>query len=370
MRDDVYEALERLAESGLPPPGAAKLFDVGTSDYLDFFQREILDEFIGGGGATCRIFEGTYGAGKTHLLQLIERRALDQGMLVARTELSQSLQLDDWRMITRYVLEHCEAEIGGERYRSLPRILERLGQDLTSSDGLIDSAAPHPAFARAMHMVLAGDYPSKAGRELIHRFLLGERITQTSFKAAGVTRIKNPLSKKNAEMILQTLSAQLHRLGVPGVVLLFDENEKTLQGASGRVTKKMTMTANAMRRLIDAGATGRISHLIAIFAVLPDFLERAMQAYEALGQRIGRAVRLTGHPGWRSPVLSIEDINRHSEPEEFVRALAVRFGDLVDRREREQEFESIGLEVLQTTAGSDYRRKLIKRMAAAALEDI
>ena len=297
--NDVYEALERLAESGLPPLGAASLFDVGSGGYLEYFQRELLQDYIAVGGATCRIFEGTYGAGKTHLLQLIEKRALQAGMLVAKTELSHSLQLDDWRLITRYVLEHCVAEIEGARIQSLPLILEQYGETARKVDHLLEAGLPHPAFARAMHMAITGNYPSKKARDLVHRFLLGERVSQVDFKQAGVTRIKNPLTKKNAELVLQTLSLSLNRIGISGVVLMFDENEKTLGGSGGRVTKKMSMTANAMRRLIDAGATGRMSHLLAIFAVLPDFLERAMQAYEALGQRVGRTMELPGHPGWR-----------------------------------------------------------------------
>ena len=69
-------------------------------------------------------------------------------------------------------------------------------------------------------------------------------------------------------------------------------------------------------------------------------------------------------------VLSIEDVNTYAEPEIFVQALASRFSTLIDNRGSMGKLESVGLEVLQTTAGSDYRRKLVKRMAIAALEEI
>ncbi len=98
--DSVRASLEKLAEHGTPPPGASPIIDVGTDSFVEFFADEVIDGLIATGGSTCRFFEGAYGSGKTHLLQLLEMRARDRGMAVVRLDLSQALSLADWRLIT------------------------------------------------------------------------------------------------------------------------------------------------------------------------------------------------------------------------------------------------------------------------------
>src|SRR4051812_40870847 len=93
---DHTSLLEDLAQYGVPPAGAAPLIDIGTGDYLEFFGSEILDQLVASGGSTCRFFEGPYGSGKTHLLQLMEDQALKRQMAVVRLDLSQALSLEDW----------------------------------------------------------------------------------------------------------------------------------------------------------------------------------------------------------------------------------------------------------------------------------
>ena len=44
----------------------------------------------------------------------------------------------------------------------------------------------------------------------------------------GIRGVKAPLSKRNAEHVMNTVATTLHALGVPGTLLAFDENEQTL----------------------------------------------------------------------------------------------------------------------------------------------
>lgn len=73
-------ALKHIAQYGVPSPGATGLFDVGTGPFLDYFEREVMDALIAQGGATFRIVEGPYRAGKTHLLTLLLERATAKGV--------------------------------------------------------------------------------------------------------------------------------------------------------------------------------------------------------------------------------------------------------------------------------------------------
>ena len=94
--DDIVDALESVAQYGVPSPGAAPIIDVGTADFLSLFENEILGTLLDSGGGTCRIYEGVYGSGKTHFLDLVTTLALRKGMAVVRNDLSQGVNLDNW----------------------------------------------------------------------------------------------------------------------------------------------------------------------------------------------------------------------------------------------------------------------------------
>src|SRR5687767_4792317 len=96
--------LRHLARYGTAGPGIARSIDVGTEPFLRYFEGEILDDMVEAGGAACRVYQGEYGGGKTHLLQLIEEVALDRGCAVVRADLSGDLQLSDWPGLMQHVL--------------------------------------------------------------------------------------------------------------------------------------------------------------------------------------------------------------------------------------------------------------------------
>ncbi|MEX2673372.1 MAG: BREX system ATP-binding domain-containing protein [Phycisphaeraceae bacterium] len=77
-------------------PGAAALLEVGTGEYIDHFEQEVFSDIVAQGGSTCRFYEGPYGHGKTHLLELLRERALSVGFGVARIDLSSDLGFHDW----------------------------------------------------------------------------------------------------------------------------------------------------------------------------------------------------------------------------------------------------------------------------------
>ena len=78
---------------------------------------------------------------KPHLLKLLEERALKLGFAVVRTDLSSDLHLEDWKAITRYILQDVQANINGEPVRSLFNILTSLGNRGSQRPGEIKN--PH-----------------------------------------------------------------------------------------------------------------------------------------------------------------------------------------------------------------------------------
>jgi hypothetical protein len=326
--DQIIAALEQVAQSGEPAPGTARLLDVGTEHFVNYFEEEVLNGLIVGGGATVRVFEGSYGTGKTHLLDLLHDLGVRRRMAVVRTTLSDALSLSDWRLVTQHVMQNIELTANGETARSLPRVLDMLARSgPVDASALTTGALPHPGVARGMELLANGKNLGSEGRQLVHRFLLGERVTVSDLRKAGATGVRNPLSTRNAEPVLKTALSGLIRLSVPGTMLLFDENEHTFSFQRGTPPKKVVAGANLLRRLIDASATGGLTGCVAVFAVLPGFIQQCALAYPALGQRL-HVPSGEVKAGWRWPVLRLDLVGSMSEPRTFLAEIVKRFEQL------------------------------------------
>jgi hypothetical protein len=368
----VEDILGGLASNGLIKPGAACILDIGTDRYLEYVQQELLADLVRNGGATCRFYEGVFGSGKSHLLDLLAEVGLRSGMAVVRTELSYALSLETWRLVTKHVLSTMELRIAGRDVRGLPEILREWGfEEAVDTWALRKASLPHPGFAAAMAHGVANDYPAH-GRDWLNRYLVGERVSALELRKRGVDGVKNPLSDRNAEPILNTVLAALNLLGIRGTLLLFDETERTFQ----RNTKRARVAANTIRRLIDGCADGRVSAMLAVFSVLPNFLGSCGEIYPALGSRL-RVPRggQSASPAWRWPVLPIRSLNITDEPEDFLEGLAERFAHLARHCGATDPAISVrlreaGHEILAKNVGDGVRREMVKRLATIALSAV
>jgi hypothetical protein len=371
----ILEALELLASNGVPAPETAPLLDVGTAEYMDYFDAEILDGFVTRGGATCRLFEGQHGAGKSHLLSLIQNHCLRRGMAVVRTTLSEALKLEDWKAVVTYILSNLQVERGGKTYRGLARVLEALREaGGINAEGLQNARVPHGGFREAMMVQLGGaSYLSGEAREKLRRYLHGERVGAAELRKLGVSGVKAPLSGRNAEQVLSTVLNGLFHLRVPGTVLLFDETENTFKGANS--SRKVIVSANLIRRLVDACASGDLMGALVVFAVLPGFLNSCGEAYPALGQRLQMPARDSSVIGWRSPVLPLSAVNTARDAESFLNGAVAVFERLIRACDAASsgsisQMREAGDTVLRTEVGSGYRRPLMKNLAAIACRHI
>lgn len=373
-RESIVRALVGLAQTGTPGPDGAQVLDVGTSEFMEYLEDEVLVELVAAGGATCRFFEGAYGAGKTHLLSLVQARAVKRGMCVVRVDLSHALSLEDWHAITTFVLEKLELVVAGRRVVSLPRILEALAADgRARATRLAATPLPHRGVARAMFLIASRQAEAPAAREVLAAYLTGEPVTQQRFREAGISGVRGALSRRSAELVMRTVLNGLRALGVPGTVLLFDEAEHAFQVTRGVPSQRLRTAANLMRRFIDACATGGLTGVLAVFAVLPGFVHNCALAYDALGQRLDSGDGAAA--AWRSPVLEVDDLSSTPTHEDFVEAAVDRFVTLLeaagaDGQQARPAFEAQGRFALEQHAGSGYRRDLIKRLATVAVSHL
>jgi hypothetical protein len=173
---------------------------------------------------------------------------------------------------------------------------------------------------------------------------------------------------------MKTVLSGLVLIGVPGVMLLFDENEATFTFRGSRAPVRVQLGANLLRRLIDACASGGVVNVIFVLAVLPGFVEHCALAYPALGQRLSVPAE-SDDVGWRWPWIRVEHVTPDVDPEAFVRSASRRFEQLVRQcgatpNGLSGRFVSAGMKVLEGHAGVGYRRPLIKSLATLALEHL
>lgn len=363
---DALAILEQLAAYGTPSSGVARRIDVGSEAYLRFFEQELLEELIEIGGSACRIYEGEYGAGKTHLLQLLSDTAQERGAAVVRADLSQDLHLSDWRSLIQHILQELRmGDTNGEIHRGLPDILLDFDWEPSGEEALRNLRVPHTGFRDAIRAAVYSDLPPDAAQTL-RRFLLGEPVRISDLRRHGVKGVKGSVTARNSERVLQTLGMCLRALGVPALVILFDETEHTL---TQRRQSSQTLAANLLRRLIDGSTSGRLTSTFVGFAVLPGTIEQAALVYPALGQRIRVTERTDG--GFRRPVLDIAQINTCRTPTEFLDAAVARVGSLIAEigsppPDLANQLRGEGRLIIETHA-SGYRRPLFKALAVTAL---
>jgi len=375
---DAYDArkvralLMPVAANGICGPDSAPLLDVGTRPYIDYFAREVIEDLAIKSGATVRIFEGACGAGKTHLLRLLETLGRKQGFVIVYTQLNNhALQIEDWRAVTLHILENLELDLAGKRLRSLPDILAGLG-DSGKADfrRLYDAVMPHAAFKTAMTIMANPVKRSAVQEEPLRLYLRGQSMRVADLRAAGINGVKNSLSARNCEQVLQSALAGLHALTAKGILLLFDETDRAF---SKYETRRAQIAANLMRRFIDSCMGGDLPGTIAIFAVLQDFVQTCGLAYPALGQRLHTDGLDGVTASWRTPVLPLERVNELQDEQTFLAAAVGRFCEILDHlhlggTNHRSVLQEVGERAIQSQAGSGYRRALMKALSMKTLQ--
>jgi len=376
-KDSIITSLGKIAQNGTDDVEIADLIDVGNQDYINYLENEVIENLIAKGGATCKFIEGAYGAGKTHLLNLIYKKALLKGMLVAFTTLDSAISLTDWKLVVEYILENVEYRYEGITYKSLPEILAFAGErlvDNSQKENLMREKLPSSSFKNAILLALNKKNLNNKVWEVVKEYLVGRKVNVQTFKSLGINNIRASLSKSNAENILKTVLSSLHILGFKGIVLLFDENERTLSSFGEKVSKRVQLAANLMRRLIDSCSNGSLEGVLIVFSILPDFISRVANKYEALAQRLQIVQGENKCIGWRLQLQKVDFVNTLSEDHqnfmnEMVNAylrLAENFG-ILNSDFKKEVIETCNM-VLRRNISSGYKRELAKTIATMMLE--
>lgn len=384
-KDEMIGILSSLAGYGAATKDAVQIIDVGTAPFLEYFKTELFSDYIEKGGATCRFFEGSAGSGKTHIIRLIENIAAEEGYIVCYIELTANLQFSDWDQITKTILENMYIVRNGQQIKRFPEILSAIKRSPDNHPDALKNLKnvqlSHPSFQNAIQSAINRSITlDKASWEMLRRYLIGEKVRVADFRKHGLKRIKKSVTKNNAEQVLNTVLNAIHYMGLKGTVIIFDETDRSWISQRRPVPRKVQIAANLIRRFIDACSTGEIKGTIAIFAVLPNFIQNCADCYPALGQRLELDRHYLDAISWRWPLLTTNEaneiLNKVEDPlvqrqiflkeaiEKFYHIVEYCGGDLTNLR---PELEQRAKKEMEQRAGEEYKRAIIKVLAESSL---
>ncbi|GEM_PF-103502 len=329
-RPAAMRILESLGSSGKPPDRHLDAINVGNETYLRILDREYLEGLLPAGGATFRIVQAGFGAGKTHFLYCVRERAWKRGYAVADVVLSArecpfDKSLSVYREVARLLAPPPEDEDGLPR-EGLPSLLEDLCLARIEAQGEeatrlwlreevrrlpAADAAFREAVYRYMRAVADGD---EEARHLLGAWLLGLDVPRSEHRALG---IYSRIHEGNAFPMLRSMTQLIPRLGLRGTVILFDEGDRVMSLTASRSQRLM----DNLRQIIDLCGQARFPSVMVLYAVPPEFLRNVVPDYPALHQRLS-AVSPVSERSPQSPVLDLEHLDL--PPKELLEEIAGR----------------------------------------------
>jgi hypothetical protein len=299
------ESIESLGEGEPPSDQVAEFVSVGLETDMDVFKREYFDEdalLPNTDQGTFKIVEAYYGGGKSHYLKSVVRLARAHGFASAFVELKKdSCPLTRFDLIYGAVAAALTVVLPDGRLagpgidvvlREWLRVPESSDMDaLAYVDEQLGSIGNIPiqsikiAMRIAAHSMATGD--QQAGDEALV-YLQSGKIS-AGLRRQGVLEV---IDQKSGSRALSSLARWLRQMGVPGLVLVMDEGDRSLSIASSKDRKT---AADNLVHLINEATRGKSWPGVLFLYSIPswqDFTDVLAADNIALEQR----VRGTGFP--------------------------------------------------------------------------
>jgi len=288
--------LRRMGETGQPPERGALKVNVGTEEFLDVLRNEYLIPIRDArANSTFKLVQAPFGGGKTHFLHCLREMAWKEGFATALVGVSpKECPFDQLAQVYQKVAQTLEAPPPSDEVEcdhgigDVLRAEVRKRQDAFGADEVQDwlegelgqARVDNHAFRRAVLLFMEAALEGRREREaLLESYLRGESVSRKELQPLA---IRDVLEERNAFGFLKSLIQVFNVLGMPGVVLLFDEIDRVM---SLTVRKKRTIADN-MREMIDCCGQSTLPGLVFVYAVPPEFLTNLVPEYPALEQRL------------------------------------------------------------------------------------
>lgn len=375
--------VDRMGSTGQPPERGARLVNVATGEILDVLAEEYLRPMRGSGrNSTFKLVQAPFGGGKTHFLHCLRELAWEEGFCTALVGLSpKECPFDRPVSVYREVAHRIELpveELDVEPSQGLDRLLHQLAAVRIEESGseafktwlrseFAQANIESRSFARAIQRTLEshaeGDLDSV---DTLTDYLLGERLDR---KDREPHRLREELDDENAFRWLRSLAQSLSALGLPGVVLMFDEMDRNMSLSP----RRRRDIGDNLRQMIDYCGQSLLPGVVWCYAVPPEFMDTIVPEYPALAQRLKGSQRFSDI----SPNQPIIDLDRLPlEPAELFQAIGLRLLDLAslghdhafDREVQEANLGELARELGERQFESGTRRTFVKA-AVSLLEE-
>lgn len=377
------EIIERMGATGQPPEIGIEYVNVGNETYLAIMVEEyLLPIKQSGRGSSFKLVQAYFGGGKTHFLLLVRGQAWSLGYPAAIVGLSPGeCPFDDvvkvyasvareicWPPSDPHVLPQRGIDV---LLRSVvDERVERVGRETVRTwvDGQLRRAPVDSYSYRAavVSFILAYLDDRFEEEETLAAFLRGEDVHASELRPH---RIREGLAKHTAKRFLRSLVQVLHHLGAPGLLLCFDEMDRSMSFTQ----RRRRAIADNLRELIDDCGKGVMPGLVCMYAVPPEFMRNVVTEYTALQQRLDTPTCLSA----RSPQSVLIDLEELDLPHgEVLHRIGTRIlevfccatGTRLDPGVQSTNIEVLARTVLENTWDVAQRRTFVKAVVALFFE--
>ncbi len=379
---DARRIINTVGAAGQPPSWGAHLFTDAFEETLALLDQDYFSDYLKQGGSVFKLVVGHYGGGKTHFLYLLRQLAWKNDYAAAYVSLNPDQapfhRLDlvyraiasaltyppDDQMEHRGLMPLLKATVA--RWTQLssdasPTMLTSLATDSTRE---LENLNFQRAMQKALEALIDGDEETAEG--LVH-WLSSQGFDRARLKPHGILA---PIDRSSAFSCLRSLARWVRQAGYSGLVILFDEAERT-PSLSGR--QKEFMLSN-LRELIDESARGTLAGAFVAYAV-PDyrFFDGKTGVYEAVKQRTASMFDMYNPSGVRIDLETlVDDVEGHlaSIGRKLWRIMEIAYAEELDEGKVEAALQSIGKAVLAARFADISFRRLFVQSLVRGLEQV
>ena len=321
--------LQRLSEGGQPPEIGIQHTNVGNESYLRVLETEYMGRVLRG-GASFKLVEGYFGGGKTHFLYCVRELAWAHGFATSLVELSpHECPYDDPLRVYQAVargIGTAPAEGDLTPRTGLAELLRDHADDLVSGHGreaaldyLRRTVRRLPCESHSYRQAVVAFLQAEVGEDDAASAVLGAWLSGEPVNAAAVRDhgVFETMTRHTAFAMLRSLSQMLVGMGLPGLVLLFDEVDRNMSVSARRIRA----IGDNLRQVIDLCGRSQLPNTLFLYAVPPEFMRNVVPEYPALYQRLRSPIPFSVRSP-QAPVIDLAVLDL--EPVPLLKALGAR----------------------------------------------
>lgn len=375
--------LDRMGSTGQPPERGALSVNVGTDVLLNVLRDEYLRPMKASGrNSTFKLVQADFGGGKTQFLHCLRELAWIEGFATALVSLSpKECPFDKPVLIYREIARRVEMPVEAlneEPSQGIERVLRWIAEQRVEETSAAEfrewlksdfanANIESRAFRRAVLLFLQAVVDDDLDREeILADYLLGADVPKSELSQL---RLREKLDAEGAFRWLRSLAQSLAALGLPGLVLMFDEMDRNMSLSSGRRRE----IGDNLRQMIDYCGQSLLPGVLWCYAVPPQFMDTIVPEYPALQQRLKGASAFSD----KSHMHSIIDLDHLGfQPAELFGLIGMRLlemtsyahGHQFDTKIQTANIAELSRALAENPLDSGNRRTFVKA-AVAVLEN-